>query len=341
MRVVVVGAGLAGLRTVESLRDKGFDGELPCSARSSTSPTTGRRCQAGAAWRPRADAAPPAGRLRRAGRRPPARCPRTGLDVLAARSTWPTATSVRPRRARHGGRLRAGCRASRAAAAHPRRLPRAAVHAERGRALGIVGAGLIGCEVAASARSKDVEVHLVDVLPAPLVRVLGPTPSPSACGRCTSRTACAPPRHRRRRGHGHGPDARRRHRPRGRRGARGDGRQARRPMAGRQRSRRSTTAWCATRWARPRTASGRSATSRAGTGRRHEHWTSAAEQASVVAAGDPRRPHARHVAPYWWSDQYDVKLQGVGLRRRGRRRPGARGRCAAATAGRLLPGRAC
>ena len=28
MRVVIVGAGLAGLRTVEALRDRGFDGEL-------------------------------------------------------------------------------------------------------------------------------------------------------------------------------------------------------------------------------------------------------------------------------------------------------------------------
>jgi 3-phenylpropionate/trans-cinnamate dioxygenase ferredoxin reductase subunit len=41
-------------------------------------------------------------------------------------------------------------------------------------ALVVVGAGVVGCEVAASLRSRGVAVHLVDPLPAPMIRVLGP-----------------------------------------------------------------------------------------------------------------------------------------------------------------------
>ncbi len=48
-------------------------------------------------------------------------------------------------------------------------------------------------------------------------------------------------------------------------------------------------------------------------GRRGEHWTNASEQADQVAAailGQDPRP----VGPaYWWSDQYDLKLQGLGI----------------------------
>ncbi|MGW1545883.1 NAD(P)/FAD-dependent oxidoreductase [Streptomyces sp. NPDC002346] len=46
---------------------------------------------------------------------------------------------------------------------------------------------------------------------------------------------------------------------------------------------------------------------------RQEHWTSAVDQAAVVAAGilgrDPARPPA---PPYFWSTQYDVNFQLVG-----------------------------
>ena len=77
-----------------------------------------------------------------------------------------------------------------ATGAHPRELPGvtgAGVHPLRTvddalrlraamRAAGrlvVVGAGFIGCEVAASARATDLAVTVVDVLSAPLVRVLG------------------------------------------------------------------------------------------------------------------------------------------------------------------------
>ena len=49
--------------------------------------------------------------------------------------------------------------------------------------------------------------------------------------------------------------------------------------------------------------------------RRFEHWTSAGDQAVVVAknlAGDGDLVHTLTEVPYFWSDQYDVKLQSLG-----------------------------
>lgn len=54
---------------------------------------------------------------------------------------------------------------------------------------------------------------------------------------------------------------------------------------------------------------------RAGTWRRTEHWTHATQQAHVAAHNilhpDDLRPHTK--APYFWSDQHGVKIQMVGL----------------------------
>ena len=68
----------------------------------------------------------------------------------------------------------------------------------------------------------------------------------------------------------------------------------------------------------PRTC-GRSATSRPGVmpvGHqvRVEHWSNVAEQARVHRARDARqaRPRRRSSVPYFWSDQYDVKIQCLG-----------------------------
>jgi 3-phenylpropionate/trans-cinnamate dioxygenase ferredoxin reductase subunit len=46
--------------------------------------------------------------------------------------------------------------------------------AQPGRKAAVVGAGFIGCEVAASLRSLDVEVEVVEIFEVPLVRVVGP-----------------------------------------------------------------------------------------------------------------------------------------------------------------------
>jgi 3-phenylpropionate/trans-cinnamate dioxygenase ferredoxin reductase component len=55
---------------------------------------------------------------------------------------------------------------------------------------------------------------------------------------------------------------------------------------------------------------------------RIEHWTNAAEQGAaaarnLLAAPDERAPY--EAVPYFWSDQYDVKIQSVGLPARAER----------------------
>jgi 3-phenylpropionate/trans-cinnamate dioxygenase ferredoxin reductase subunit len=55
---------------------------------------------------------------------------------------------------------------------------------------------------------------------------------------------------------------------------------------------------------------------------RIEHWTNAAEQGAaagrnMIAADGARQPYA--AVPYFWSDQYDVKIQAVGLAARAER----------------------
>jgi len=53
---------------------------------------------------------------------------------------------------------------------------------------------------------------------------------------------------------------------------------------------------------------------RAGTARRFEHWTSAVDQAGVGAETIlTGRPEAPLPVPYFWSDQYKVKIQSLGL----------------------------
>jgi NADPH-dependent 2,4-dienoyl-CoA reductase/sulfur reductase-like enzyme len=75
-----------------------------------------------------------------------------------------------------------------ATGARPKRLSGIDGHVPRARAdavelraqlraggrLAVIGAGLVGCEVAASARALGMHVHLIDVQQAPMVRVLGP-----------------------------------------------------------------------------------------------------------------------------------------------------------------------
>lgn len=50
---------------------------------------------------------------------------------------------------------------------------------------------------------------------------------------------------------------------------------------------------------------------------RHEHWTNVGQQADHVAAVILGQDHPASDVAYWWSDQYDVKLQGLGTPRTG------------------------
>jgi 3-phenylpropionate/trans-cinnamate dioxygenase ferredoxin reductase subunit len=180
-----------------------------------------------------------------------------------------------------------------------------------GTRLAIVGAGLIGCEVAASARSMGVEVDLIDVLPVPLVRVTG-----SQVGELVA-------------------DLHRAHGVRLHLGT-----AATRTEAGHLRLADGTvlaadvvleaigavpeTGWLESSGLRlddgvacdagGRAADGVYAVGDVASwdGHRSEHWTNAGAQADQVAAAITGQEPPPPAVPYWWSDQYDVKLQGLG-----------------------------
>lgn len=177
--VVVVGAGLGGLRTVESLRVAGFAGRISLVGDEPHEPYD----------------RPPLSKEVLAGKWPEQRAvlhrgelrdlqvdlrlgtaaigvddttvelsdgSRLGYDALVV------ATGVRPRRLPgqpdhpelHVLRTLEDCRALRDSMA-------------RARSLLVVGAGFIGAEVAATARSAGLEVAMIEALPVPFARVLG------------------------------------------------------------------------------------------------------------------------------------------------------------------------
>jgi 3-phenylpropionate/trans-cinnamate dioxygenase ferredoxin reductase subunit len=313
VRVVVVGAGLAGLRTAEALRDKGFDGELVLVGDEVHLPY---------------DRPPLSKHVLRGERepvllRPEAAYGELDLDLRLGVAATGLDLDARAVLTAHGpvpfDQLVI------ATGATPRRLPGAPGHVLRtlddaqglapllapGRVIGVVGAGLIGCEVAASARAKGTDVHVVDLLPKPLVRVLG--------DQVADRVQALHEEH----------------------GVRfhlgtsvvhasathlelGDGTVLDLDALLEAMGVVPTTGWLSTSGLPlddgvvcdegGRAADGVWAVgdvARWG-GTRHEHWTSATRQADAVAAGVLGLPVAAGEPPYWWSDQYDVKLQGLG-----------------------------
>ena len=319
MKVVVVGAGLAGLRTAESLRDKGFDGEIVLLGEESHPPY---------------DRPPLSKQVLRGEREPVFLLPEGGYAELRLdRRLGVTARGldVAARKVLVDGGSVDYDQVVLATGATPRRLPGApglvlrslddclalASVLQPGNRIAIVGAGLIGCEVAASARSKGVDVHVIDVLPQPLVRVLG-----------------AEVAHRVRELHeqhgvefhlGVGVDTASATRLELTDGTVlevdavleamgvtpttdwlvGSGLDVTDGVACDEVGQAAEGVWAVgdmARWA-----------DGVGGSRRHEHWTRAVEQAGAVAAAllGERQPVTD--SPYWWSDQYDVKLQGVGL----------------------------
>jgi 3-phenylpropionate/trans-cinnamate dioxygenase ferredoxin reductase subunit len=318
VKVVVVGAGLAGLRTAESLRDLGFDGELVLVGEEPHLPYD----------------RPPLSKHVLRGERPPMLLRAEGdYDALRLElrlGTAVTGLDLAGRQVLTADGPIGYDQLVIATGATPRRLPGSPGHVLRslddcqglapvlqpGKRIGIVGAGLIGCEVAASARSKEVEVHVVDVLPKPLVRVLGEEVADRIVHLHTEHGVVF---------HlGVGVAAATATRLELTDGSvlevdavleamgvvpstgwlEGSGLEVDDGVGCDEHGRAADGVWAVgdvARWA-----------DGLGGSRRQEHWTSAVEQASVVAAGVLGQVPPPLDAPYWWSDQYDVKLQGVG-----------------------------
>ena len=309
--VTVIGAGLAGLRTVERLRQRGYEGRVVLLGAERHLPYD----------------RPPLSKqvLRGEQDEPWLRREYADLDTdIMLGQRVRELDTARRMIFLDGGWLAYDVLVI-ATGASPRRVPGINgrvlrtlddAHALRGTLgpgtrLAIVGAGLIGCEVAASARSMGAAVDLIDVLPGPLVRVVG--------GRVCDIVAGL-------------------HRDRGVRLHLGAS--VARDSAGRLTLSDGTvleadvvleaigavpeTGWLEGSQLRLDDGVACDATGRAADGvyaagdvarwdgRRSEHWTSAGDQADRVAAAilgqDPPPPGL----PYWWSDQYDVKLQGLG-----------------------------
>jgi NADPH-dependent 2,4-dienoyl-CoA reductase/sulfur reductase-like enzyme len=188
--VVVVGASLAGLRTVEALRREGYDGRLSLigaeAHRPYDRPPLSKQLLSGAWTQDRlyfhdGDLAALDLELRLGVRA-------TGLDLHARELALDDGTAV------PFDRLVV------ATGAAPRRLPGApdldGVHAlrslddalavrdafDRRPRVAVVGAGFIGAEVAATARGRGLEVTVIEALALPLVHALGPEMG-AACAR--------------------------------------------------------------------------------------------------------------------------------------------------------------
>jgi NADPH-dependent 2,4-dienoyl-CoA reductase/sulfur reductase-like enzyme len=178
--VVVVGAGLAGVRTCEALRRRGYDGDIVLLGEEKHSPYS----------RPplskevlRGDKHPSTATLRSSGEL-------AALDVALRLGV--RATALRPPNRQldlDDGTTITYDDLVIATGAQPRTLPGVwlrGVHTLRtlddcaalrdeldeGTRVVIVGAGFIGLEVAASARARGAHVTVVDILAAPLARVL-------------------------------------------------------------------------------------------------------------------------------------------------------------------------
>jgi 3-phenylpropionate/trans-cinnamate dioxygenase ferredoxin reductase component len=181
--VVVVGGSLAGLSAAEQLRSDGFDGDVVIVGaephRPYDRPPLSKEVLVGK-WGPERTALRPEPRLDELGLEWELGRRATHLDLVDRRVALDDG-----RRLDYDGLVIA-------TGAVPRRLPgaeglagvhvlrtledclalRAELEAGPGRVV-VIGAGFIGGEVAASARTRGLEVTVLEALPAPMVRVLG------------------------------------------------------------------------------------------------------------------------------------------------------------------------
>ncbi|MGY4101071.1 NAD(P)/FAD-dependent oxidoreductase [Nocardia sp. R16R-3T] len=336
--IVIIGAGLAGLRTAEELRRAGYRGELILVGEESRLPYD----------RPPLSKQFVRGETDDTTLRPAEFFDEKQIDLRLSTEAVGVDTAVRQVRLADGGTLDYG-ELIIATGLRPRRLPGLpdlrGVHVLRGHAdaaalreelsgahtVLVVGAGFIGCELAASFRASGVDVVLIEPQPTPLASVLG-----AEIGALVARM----------------------HRDEGVdlrcetgldtlladndhvRGARlSDGSEVAADLVVIGVGSRPVTEWLADSgialgepsagggvladevgrtsvegvWAVGDVAAWLHAT---GQRERVEHWTNAGEQARLLACAllGAEPPTAARV-PYFWSDQYDVKIQALGTPR--------------------------
>lgn len=315
--VLVAGAGLAGSRTAETLRARGFAGRIVLAGDEPHAPYE----------RPALSKELLAGTRTDVALRPAGFWGAQDVELVLGASV--TDVDVVRRRATVGNRELAWDALVLATGAQPRRLdgPRGIHHlrtladaqalaAEAGESahLVVVGAGFIGSEVASTLLGRVASVTIVDPAPAPLVNVLGPDVGGMLAARYRS----------------HGADvllgvgvegfdgAERVTHVRLSNGERlradlvvvGIGALPVSPLGGAvetdEYGRTSIPGVYAcgdvAAWHRP-SLGGRV---------RVEHWTSAAGQARAVAAAIAGEPEPFDDVPYFWSDQFGLRLQHVG-----------------------------
>ncbi|MCD5421007.1 FAD-dependent oxidoreductase [Rhodococcus pyridinivorans] len=328
-RVVVVGAGLAAVRTAEELRRAGYEGELVLVGDETHLPY---------------DRPPLSKEVLRGDRddttlRPSEFFGDNRIELMLGAAARSVDTASRILTLTDGTELGYDELVV-ATGLRPRRIPGlpdlAGVHVLRSledsralreaivpgaRAL-VVGAGFIGCEVAASLRAREVEVVLVEPQPTPLASVLG-----AEVGALVTRLHTA-----------EGVDVRAgvglseiRGDERVTSAVLGDGSEIDVDLVVLGIGSIPVTEWLEGSGVEVENGvvcdgTGRTSTPHvwavgdvaswqvpAGGRRRIEHWTNAGEQASVLAktimgveAG------AAAQVPYFWSDQYDIKIQGLG-----------------------------
>ncbi|MET9090130.1 FAD-dependent oxidoreductase [Streptomyces sp. NPDC004237] len=180
--VVVVGAGLGGLTVAEELRRLGFGGSVVLVGAEHEAPYDRPPLSKEVLKGTRSN--PPS-------LREPDELDALGLDLRLGTVACGVDTAARRVRLRGGGELpydvlvvATGARARGWDAAGgasnvwslrtAQDAARIGAAVARGGSIGVLGAGFIGCEVAASAREAGCEVTLVEVQSAPLAHALGP-----------------------------------------------------------------------------------------------------------------------------------------------------------------------
>jgi NADPH-dependent 2,4-dienoyl-CoA reductase/sulfur reductase-like enzyme len=294
--VVIVGAGLAGARCAETLRAGGYTGPVTLVGEEPWAPyerpalskelLRGERGAADLALRPAGWWA------------------EQGVDLLLG--TRVDAVEPRLGRVWAGGRelryetlvLATGARARRLGAAATIRTigdalrVRTAVLASR--RVAVVGAGFLGAEVASSAVALGLEVTLADVAPLPLSRVAGPEVGELLAQRYRAAGVEL------RLGRPFEP-------PPGARVVAAVGAEPAGELLGAVGG--IPTDACGRTALRSVYACGDAAVFGGG---RVEHWTSAAAQGACVARALLGEPEPLREQPYFWSDQFGLRLQMVG-----------------------------